>query len=589
MNPRRSGAAAIAAIAVLAALAAPACDRGAGPDSEPPEPSATHSAPQLAPPRVSIRFVDRTAPAGIAFRHTNGAYGSKLLPETCGSGAGCLDYDGDGHLDLFFVNSRYWPGHEPPGAVLPACALYRGRGDGTFEDVTAESGAGVSLYGMGCAVADYDGDGDDDVYVTGLEGNILLRNDGGHFADATAFAGVGGGHWRDRAGDEHPEWSTAAAWLDADGDEDLDLFVANYVQWTADTDVFTTIDGVHKVFTTPDRYRGLPCRLFANRGDGTFEDRSAAAGLLDVEGKALGVALWDFDDNGFLDIAVANDTRPNFLFMAERGALREMGLALEVAYDQNGRARAGMGIDVADYANDGVPGIAIGNFSQESISLYRRGSGGRFTSAAAAAGLERATFEPLAFGLLFRDFDLDGLQDLVIANGHIEPDIARYFPSQRYEQPPQLFLGVAGGRFVEATERAGEDFRAPRAGRGLLAADFDEDGDLDLVLTSNGSSAVLLSCERTGVPAHFLRVRLEQPGGNRRAIGARVLLEADGLRQTRTMRTGSSYVSESEATLTFGLGGTLPAAASLHVRWPDGRETAHQVGAFDTTITIARP
>jgi hypothetical protein len=551
------------------------------------------------------RLAEITQAAGIRFRHENGGYGEKLLPETMGSGGAFLDFDGDGKLDIFLVNSCFWPGHAPADQPPPTCHLYKGRGDGAFDDVTLVTGGGVSLYGMGAAVADYDGDQDDDIYITGVGKNVLLRNDGGVFHDASAAAGLAGGVWKDSSGHLHSEWSTGAAWADLDLDGDVDLFVSNYVEWTPSNEIFTTLDGVTKAFTTPDRYPGLPCRLYLNQGDGRFVDATLAAGLEGAQGKALGVSLWDFDGNGLLDIVVANDTRPNFFFLNRGGArFEETGLSAGIAYDETGRARAGMGIDIADYANDGVPGVAIGNFSDEPISLYRwRGPPldyrspaaskkppvdpeGGFSSEAARAGLARPTFAPLTFGLLFIDLDLDGVTDLVLANGHIEPDVHRVFPSQTYPQSAQLFCGRGDGTFADMSARAGPDFLVPRVGRGLCAGDIDGDGDLDLLLTQNGGPPVLLRNDRSpSVARHFLRVRLRGKGKNTKALGAVVRLKVNGVVQTRVARTGSSYLSQCEETLTFGLG-SATRAEKLTVRWPGGAEKNVAVEGVDRTIEI---
>ena len=521
-------------------------------------------------------FVETTSRAGLKFRHDAGSRGAKLLPETMGVAPVVFDFDGDGAPDVYLPNggAEVRAESRPAG---PGGKLFRNRGDGAFDDVTARSGAALpKVYAMGGSAADFDADGDEDLFVTALGDDVLLRNDGGVFVDVTAAAGVGGGRWTDASGAKHPEWSTASAWFDADADGDVDLFVAKYVAWTPETEIFTSLDGVTKSFTTPDRYPGLPCRLFLNDGDGTFTDGSAAAGLLPHLGKALGVALWDFDGDGLLDVVVANDTRPNFLFLNRGGGVfSEEGLVERVAYDENGRARAGMGVDVADDLGDAAtPVIAIGNFAAEPISFYRRGRTGGFTPTAAEAGLAGPTFAPLTFGLHFLDADLDGMLDLALANGHLEPDIAATHGGQTYAQPPMLFRG-RGRTYVDVSGVAGPDFARPRVGRGLVVADFDRDGDPDLLLTENGvvadAGAAVLFENRPKDPAakapHWLRVEVRGRAPNTRAIGAKIELVHGGRTAVRYVRTGSSYAGQSELWPLFGLG-SAESVTSLKVTFP---------------------
>ena len=573
----------------LAALLAAGCERNLAPVSTKPSSAPEAKASRSAPPAgFGCVFTDVTTAAGLHFTHSTGGRGDKLLPETLGSGAAFLDFDGDRSLDIFLVSSMFWPGEAPAGSEPPRCALYRGRNGGVFEDVSVATKAGIALYGMGCAPADADGDGDEDIFVTGVDRNALLVNDGGVFRDATEPSGLKTASWRDPAGHEHPVWSTAAAWLDADNDGDLDLIVTGYVQWSREGEIFTTLDGSTKAFTTPDRYRGLPPRLYLNRGDGTFEDATRTAGLEDLEGKSLGIALWDFDSNGLLDAVVANDTRPNFLLRnLGGGRFEEIGLRSGIAYDETGRARAGMGIDIAEISRDDAPFVAIGNFSDEPMSLYRYDRiASSFTSEANRAGLGDATFTPLTFGLSFVDLDLDSALDLVVVNGHIEPDVALAFPGHTHAQSAQAFRGRGDGTFEEATASLGDDFSRKRVGRGLAAGDIDGDGDLDLLMTANGGPTVLLRNDRAPAPAnHFLRVRLTGKGKNTRGIGATVRLTTIGKTQMRLASTGSSYLSQSEPVLTFGLG-SATSVDKLEVRWPTGQTQVVPVPAVDRTIEI---
>jgi enediyne biosynthesis protein E4 len=538
----------------------------------------------LAPARAGSRaaaaddnpvFTDVTSPAGIRFRHTSGAFGRKYLPETMGSGAAFLDADGDGWPDILFVNSKSWPGRPAPAANASRHALYRNNRDGTFTDITAASGLGVEMYGLGVAAADYDNDGQADVYITGLNGNHLFRGlGGGKFTDVTARAGVSA-----------PGFSTSAAWLDYDRDGRLDLFVANYVQWSIDNDLYCSLDGVAKSYCTPESYKGQSPVLFRNRGDGTFEDVTQAARLHDPASKALGVALIDYDGDGWVDLVVANDTQPNRLYRNRRdGTFEDVGTTAGVAFNEAGVARAGMGIDAADYDGSGRASIVIGNFSNEMMALYTSEEKGLFIDEAPRSAVGRNSLLTLTFGCFFFDYDLDGRLDIFAANGHVSDDIEKVQPRVKYAQPPHLFRNLGGRRFEEIAARAGAALTQPLVARGAAYADFDLDGDLDLVVTTNNGPARVF--RNDGGRNHALRVSLRGTTSNRDGIGARVTITlADGTRQWSMMKTGSSYLSQSEIPVTFGLG---PAGVvqAIEVTWPDGRVERLPGRAGDESIAI---
>ena len=571
----------VAVFAGAVVLSFAACERGES-DAEGPgysEPS--HAADPDPPPETGIHFTEIAAEAGIEFEHENGAFGEKWMPETLGSGAAFLDYDIDGAPDLLFVNSDWWPGHEGPGQ-RPTQRLYRNLGDGSFEDRTLAAGLGLSLYGMGAAVADYDGDGDPDIYITAVGPNRLLRNDGGVFTDLTARMAVAG----DPPGGP-PAWSTAAAWVDTDLDGWLDLFVCNYVRWTPATDLFTTIDGTTKSYATPQQYEGESCRLYRNEGGGApFTDITEEAGVHNPEGKSLGVAVTDFNGDGWPDLAVANDTQRNFLYRNEgNGTFTDIAVRAGVAFDETGRARAGMGIDVADLSGDGRWAIVIGNFAHEPLALFTRIGEDLFQDRAGAARLSRPTLVPLTFGVAFADFNLDGALDIVAANGHIEPGINAVRREQTFAQRPQLFMGMGGGDFADAGDALGADFREVLVGRGVATADIDGDGDLDLLITVNGGRPRLFRNDLEG--AAGIRVRLEGAAPNRDALGALVTVHAGGLVQRRFVATGSSYLSQSALSpLIFGVG-VGREADSVLVRWPGtGRVTRIGPVAVGAVVTV---
>jgi hypothetical protein len=506
----------------------------------------------------AFRLVDVTASAGIQFRHRNGAFGGKLLPETMGSGCAFLDYDADGWQDILLVNGMDWPGHKQERSTL---RLYRNNRNGTFTDVTKSAGLDVELYGMGVAVGDFNNDGFPDVLVTAVGQNRLFRNTGkGTFVDVTKASGLGG----------RTAFSTSAAWLDFDRDGLLDLFVCNYVKWSPEHDVFCSADGKQKSYCTPEAYRGDTCWLFRNRGNGTFEDVTATSGIFDSSSKSLGVALIDDDQDGWPDLVVANDTQPNKLYRNQRnGTFKEVGVQAGVAFSAEGRARAGMGIDAADFENIGRMGIAVTNFENEMTGLYRSQGKGLYEDVAVKAGVGAASRNRLGFGCAFADFDLDGSLDLVTANGHIDEAVRSLRIGVGHAQPPLLFQNLGNGRFQDIAAAAGADFVRPRVGRGLAVGDFDRDGDVDLLMTTNNGPAVLFRNDHAG-GHRSLRFTLVGTKSNRDGIGAQVRVMHGGTTQSRMVKSGSSYLSQSELPVTFGVG-RRDRVDKVVVEWPSGR------------------
>ena len=503
-----------------------------------------------------FKFVDVTEPAGIQFQHNSGAYGGKLLPETLGSGCAFLDYDRDGWQDILLVNGMDWPGHKQRHSTL---RLYHNNRNGTFTEVTSRAGLDVELYGMGVAVGDYNNDGFPDILITCVGQNRLFRNTGkGTFVDVTNASGLG----------KREGFSTSALWIDYDRDGLLDLFICNYVKWSPEHDVFCSLDGKHKSYCTPEAYRGQTCWLFHNRGNGTFEDVTAASGIFDSSSKSLGVAMLDDDHDGWPDLLVANDTQPNKLYRNQRnGTFKDIAVEAGLAFSSDGKARAGMGVDTADFKNSGAAGVAITNFDNEMIGLYQA-SGKGFEDIAAQTGVGLASKNSLGFGCVFLDADLDGWLDLAVANGHIDETVRNIRGNVGYAQPPQLFLN-RNGVFRDAAAEISGGFDQPKVGRGLAYADFDRDGDLDLLLTTNDGPAYLYRNEQRAGNG-IIRFRLVGTKSNRDAIGANLRVFHGGTSQSRMVKGGSSYLSQSELPVTFGLE-RRDRIDRVVLDWPSGR------------------
>jgi hypothetical protein len=526
-------------------------------------------------PSGPIRFVDATAASGISFHHHSGAFGKKYLPETMGSGVCVLDYDNDGFQDILFVNSMDWSGHGS-GKYYPA--LYHNNGDGTFTDRTRQAGLAVEMYGMGCAVGDYDNDGKEDIYITAVGSSHLFRNLGnGRFADVTARAKL--------AGSGFP---SGAVWFDYDNDGKLDLFVAHYVEWSVEKDQYCSLDTKNKSYCTPQVYKGESARLYHNRGDGTFEDVTKHAGLIDATSKSLGIALLDYDDDGWLDLLVTNDTQPNKLYRNNHnGTFTDVAVQAGVAYSDAGATRAGMGVDNGDFENSGHPGLVIGNFTNEGMALYRTDGSGLYSSISEATGIDRWSLQSLTFSTFFFDYDLDGLLDVFAVNGHVADDISVTQPHLRYAEPSLLFRNQGKGLFENMSTKLGPALERPIVGRGAAYGDFDNDGDLDLVITEGNGPARLLRNDN-GNQNDMLRVKLVGTTANRDGIGAKLTLQADkNLRLLRMVKTGSGYFSQSELPVTFGLGKPDPGRKMrLTIDWPGGRKDTVENIAPNQTITV---
>jgi hypothetical protein len=514
-----------------------------------------------APTAAEVQFADATAAAGIAFHHRHGGTGEKYPMETMGSGVVFFDYDADGWLDLYFVNSA------GPGA------LYRNKGDGTYADATALAGVADSGYGLGCAAADYDGDGDLDLYITCYGPNILYRNEGdGTFTDATAAAKVAGPQMA------NPGMSTGAAFADHDADGDLDLFVGNYAEFRP---------ALHKpcirgegiaVYCGPEAFAPQRDVFYRNDGNGTFTDIADEVGLLPAAAKELGAFFIDYDQDRDPDLYVAGDRSPNLLYRNDGGHFAEVGALAGVAYNDMGKPLAGMGVDVGDYDNDGLFDFLVTNYQWETNSLYRNLGNGFFADITFQSGLGVPSLQFLAWGTFFFDYDNDGDRDIFVANGHLDDNI-HLFDAVTYPQQNQVFRNNGQGRFADVSNQLGPGLRLKQVSRGATMGDYDNDGDLDLAVTNNNQPAVLLRNDG-GNAKHWLSLQLSGGG-----VGAEVKVTAGDLVQIDVVRTGSSYMCQNALRPFFGLGDRTE-VDEVEIRWANGQIQRLQNVAADQLLVI---
>jgi enediyne biosynthesis protein E4 len=501
------------------------------------------------------RFKDITATSGIKFTHNSGRAGKKWLPETMGSGCAFIDVDGDGWQDIVLLNSKDWT----PKGRRNLSALYRNNKNGTFTDITRGSGLDIEMYAMGVAVADYDNDGRDDLYITALEGDRLFHNEGaGKFRDATKESGI-----------VNAAFSTSAAFVDYDRDGLADIVVANYVQWTAKGDLWCSMDGATKSYCTPESYKGNSSKLYRNLGAGRFQDVTKAAGLGEANSKALGIATLDYNNDGWVDLFLANDTQPNKLYRNNRnGTFTEEAVSAGVAFGEDGMARGAMGVDFADYDRSGRAHLLVGNFSNQMLGLYHNEGTGLFVDEAPKSTVGRSSLLSLAFGVFFFDYDLDGYPDIFSANGHIDEEIGRVQPKVQYKQPALLFRNLGKGKFEDTSKQIPT---GPIVARGAAYADIDHDGDLDVLITTNHGPAYLY---RNDSPEknNWISLRLSGAGkSNRSALGAVVRVQSAQGRQWQAVHSGSSYCSQSDLALTFGLGKDTM-ISTIEIEWPSGNK-----------------
>jgi len=511
----------------------------------------------------AVRYVDVAGSAGISFQHDNAASPEKYLIETMGSGCGWIDYDQNGLLDLYLVNGASRRPNTSKHALRSA--LYRNNGDGTFTDVTIKAGVDAEgLFGMGAAVGDYDNDGCPDLFVLGYGRCILFHNNGnGTFTDVTDRAGVG----------NLRKWGSSAAWFDYDNDGLLDLVIANYVDWSPEENFWCGDKGPGlRSYCHPDVYRGQPPTLYHNNGDGTFSDVSKRSGVGIRPGNGLGVVTFDYDNDGWQDIFITNDQMPNFLFHNNRdGTFREIGYSAGVAVGIDGQFEAGMGTDAADTTGSGRSDLIVTHLDQQLARLYQNVGEGYFEDATFRSKISYATFHLSGFGTRFMDYDNDGARDLFMANGHVLDNIQRYHAETTYAEPKLMFRNVGHGIFENVSDQLGPDFLLPRVSRGAAIGDFDNDGDLDIVISNNGQAPQLLRNDG-GNANHWFQLLLIGTRSNRDAVGARVKVTAGDLVLYDEKKGGMSYQSAQDPRLHFGLG-QHTTVEEVEIKWPSGELT----------------
>jgi len=523
---------------------------------------------------ANIEFSDVTTDAGLGkFIHDNGSFGKMWFPEQMGSGGGFIDYNNDGWLDVLLIGGGTWKDYTK--RAIQTLWLYKNNADGTFSNVTDETGLGkINTYGLGVAAADYDNDGDQDIFLTTLDRNILLNNNEGSFVNVSKNAGLG----------NTIGWGSSAVFFDADNDGWLDLYVGNYAVWSPLSDLWCSLDSKTKVYCPPEMYTGLPSKFYHNNGDGTFSDFTKKAGFLPAPGKSLGAVLMDFNDDGWLDLAVANDGERDLLYKNNGGGVfDEIGTELGMAYGENGEARAGMGIDAGVVDSSGNTTIFIGNFSNEMVGVYSYSGKGWFNDRSALSKIGRPSFLSLTFGLMLFDVDMDSDLDLFIGNGHVYPERTKNQDGVSYKQASQLFLNNGNGVFAIANEKVSGILNNKMVVRGVAVGDYDKDGDLDLLLTENNGPAHLWKNDTK--KKNYLRVNLMGTKSNKDGIGSKILLYIGGYKMERLIRTGSSYLSQSELTATFGLGENQK-IDSLFVYWPSGNKEIYYDVEINKEILI---